>query len=197
MSQRRSDRTRRRRPTVSKEGWRRVAWVGGIAAVIVLAVLVGLNVTSPPPAELAAVETFPDMGTDHIPAGVSPPEYNSDPPTSGPHLDTPAPCGIYRRPVPDVSVLHSMEHGAVVIHYDPSIEPARQAQLEDIARSINGELIVAPRLDMEDELVLTAWTKRLALDRIEENVIRAFAAQFANRSPEGAASCPFQIDEGA
>lgn len=195
MSQPTSD--RRRPKTVGEEGWKRLAWIGGIATIIALAVLVSLNVTAPPPAQLASVETFPDMGTDHIGFGVSPPEYNADPPTSGPHLDTPAPCGIYRQPVPDGSTLHSMEHGAVVVHYDPSIESARRAQIEDIARSIAGELIVAPRPDMEDELVLTAWTKRLAMDTIDENVIRSFAAQFANRSPEGAASCPFQVDDGA
>lgn len=198
MNQRGSDRrTRLRSVIASKEGLRRLGWIGGTVAVIVMAVLIGFNVTAPPPAELAAVETFPDLGTEHIPAGVSAPEYNSDPPTSGPHVDTPAPCGIYRQAVPDVSVLHSMEHGAVVIHYDPSIEPALQAQLEDIARSVGGELIVTPRPDMGDGIVLTAWTKRLSVDGIEENVIRAFVTEFANRSPEGAAACPFQIDQGA
>lgn len=150
---------------------------------------------APPPPELEAVETFPDMGVQHIPAGSPTPEYNSDPPTSGPHDQVPAPCGVYRQPVPDVNQLHSMEHGAVVIQYRPDLPTDQLAELEGIDWSSVDEVIVAPRPDNPAPLVLTAWTKRLLLERVDIEVITAFEREFGNRSPEGGAQCPFQVDE--
>lgn len=177
--------------------WNRIAWLVGGAVVLGLAVIIALSVTAPPPPELEAVDTYPDMGVVHLADGAPVPEYNSDPPTSGPHAAVPAPCGIYRQPVPDISALHSMEHGAVVIQYDPGLEPARRDQIEDIARSLGGEVLVAPRPDNPANIALTAWTKRLLLNEIDETVISAFDAGFANRSPEGGAACPFQVDDSA
>src|SRR5207244_10910721 len=44
---------------------------------------------------------MPDQGNLHIPTADSPPEpYNSDPPTSGPHLPYIAPRGVPPRPLP-------------------------------------------------------------------------------------------------
>lgn len=37
------------------------------------------------------VEAFPDMGVQHLTQGSANPQYISDPPTSGPHGQAPAP----------------------------------------------------------------------------------------------------------
>src|SRR5207245_4681509 len=45
-------------------------------------------------------EQFPDLGNEHIQTATDPHEaYNSDPPTSGPHLPYIAPWGIHTRPI--------------------------------------------------------------------------------------------------
>lgn len=177
---------------------RRLLW-GGVATLLLGgAVAVAVDVGQPeppPPPELEAVETFPDMGVQHLAAGSPIPEYNSDPPTSGPHAQVPAPCGIYRQPVPDPAQLHSMEHGAVVIQYHPDLPPDQLAELEGIDWSPVDEVIVAPRPDNPAPVALTAWTRRLLLDRVDVEVITAFEREFGNRSPEGGAQCPFQVDE--
>lgn len=149
----------------------------------------------PPPPELEAVETFPGLQPVHVPDG-TPAEYNSDPPTSGPHSGTPAPCGIYRQPVPDVNQLHSMEHGAVVVQYDPALSEAEIALIEDIDWGPADEVIVAPRPGNPAPVALTSWTKRLLLDQVDVEVITAFDREFGNiTSPEGAAVCSMQIDD--
>ena len=44
---------------------------------------------------------FDDQGNDHIQTVTEPhPPYNSDPPTSGPHLPYIAPWGIHTEPIP-------------------------------------------------------------------------------------------------
>lgn len=159
---------------------------------------IAMDLTSPeppPPPELEAVETFPDMGVQHLAEGAPAPEYNSDPPTSGPHAQAPAPCGIYRQPVSGVAYLHSMEHGAVVVQYDPNLPQDQVELLEDINWSPAAEVIVAPRPDNTAPVALTSWTKRLLLDEVDMDVVTAFQREFGNRSPEAAAQCPMQIDD--
>jgi hypothetical protein len=162
-----------------------------------VALAVDLAQPEAPPPELEAVEIFPDMGGQHIADGEPAPAYNSDPPTSGPHSATPAPCGIYRSPVPDVSSLHSMEHGAIVVQYDPGLSQTEIEELEEIGRSIGGEIIVAPRPGNPAAVALTAWTKLLLLNQVDSDVISGFEREFGNRSPEPAAQCLFSVDEGA
>lgn len=178
----------------------KLVWIVLVVGILGGAVVLAIDVVQPeppPPPELEAVETTTDMGAQHLAPGEPAPVYNSDPPTSGPHSATPAPCGIYRQPVPDVAYLHSMEHGAIVVQYDPDLSQDQIEELEEIGRDVGGEIIVAPRPDNPAPLALTAWTKRLLLDVVDADVIGGFEREFGNRSPEPAAQCPFQIDEGA
>lgn len=189
---------RGRRPDRGFDLRRWLLWVGVAIVVLGGAVALAIDLTRPeppPPPELEAVETFPDMGVQHLASGSPAPKYNSDPPTSGPHDPSPAPCGIYRRPVPDTGQLHSMEHGAVVIQYHPDLPSDQVAELEGIDWSPVDEVIVAPRPDNPAPVALTAWTKRLLLDQVDVEVLTAFEREFGNRSPEGRAQCPFQVDE--
>lgn len=177
----------------------KLIWVTVVVVVLGGAVLLAIDLTepeAPPPPELEAVETFPDMGTQHLAPGEATPEYNSNPPTSGPHAAAPAACGVYRQPVPDVNYLHSMEHGAIVLQYDPELSQEQIVELEEIGREVGGEIIVAPRPDNPAPVALTAWTKLLLLDEVDGDIITAFEREFGNRSPEAAAQCPFQVDEG-
>lgn len=189
---------RRRPPERGPVLGRRLLW-GGVAVVVLGgAAAVAMDVgrpEPPPPPELAAVETFPDMGVLHLADGAPAPEYNSDPPTSGPHAQAPAPCGIYRQPVPDTAQLHSMEHGAVVVQYHPDLPEDQLAELEGIDWSPGDEVIVAPRPDNPAPVALTSWTRRLLLDQVDVEVITAFEREFGNVSPEGQAQCPLQVDE--
>jgi uncharacterized protein DUF3105 len=54
--------------------------------------------------------------------------YPSIPPASGPHASIPLPAGSYRIPPQVGRVLHSMEHGAVVIWFDPSVASSKVLQ---------------------------------------------------------------------
>src|ERR1051325_8364388 len=69
----------------------------------------------------------PDQGNLHIAAETTPPTraeppapepYNSDPPTSGPHLPYVAPWGVHTRPIPLELQVHNLEDGGVVVQYN-------------------------------------------------------------------------------
>lgn len=172
---------------------RRLLTTGIVALVLVGAVV--FFATRPEPVALANVQTFPSQGQQHIDATAPIPDYNSDPPTSGPHAAAPAPCGIYRQPVPDVTQVHDLEHGVVVIQYDPEATDEERQQLEDFARDAGTHVIVAPREGMAQKIAVTAWTKLMTMDTVDIAAIESFYGQFAQFGPEAGVQCPFQVDE--
>lgn len=182
-------------PTTPRKTSRRIV-IGAaiVAAVVALAVMAS---DQPEPIELGGVETFPDLGAEHIdPAGPTP-SYNSNPPTSGPHAPVSAPCGIYLQVVPDIFAVHSLEHGAVVAWYSDALPEDDVVALQDFARDAGTHIVVAPRADAADPLTLTAWTGLVRLDGFDDGTVQAFYDQFAQAGPERGVPCPVQIDEPA
>ena len=92
------------------------------AAVIIFFLAVGYwlirEYTKPLPGEAVA-----DMGRQHV-TDIFGVNYNSNPPTSGSHFAVWAKSGVYDRFISDGYLLHSMEHGYVVIWYDCSKVPS-------------------------------------------------------------------------
>lgn len=172
---------------------RRFLITGIVAAVLIGAVF--FFATRPEPEALANVQTFPNQGQEHIDPSGPVPAYNSNPPTSGPHAPAPAPCGIYRQPVPDVTQVHDLEHGVVVIQYGSETADEERQQLEDFARDAGTHVIVAPREGMDVKIAVTAWTKLMTMDTVDVSAIEGFYGQFAQFGPEAGVQCPLQVDE--
>ena len=174
---------------------RRLAIGGGIAVILIGAIV--FFATRPPPAALAEIQTFADQGQAHLDVGAPAPDYNSDPPTSGPHAPAAAACGIYREAPPDINLVHDLEHGVIVAYYDPATALEARDELENFARDAGTHVIVAPREGMEAPITLTAWTHMLTLDTFDAAAVDAFYGEFAQRGPEAGVSCPLQVDQSA
>jgi Protein of unknown function (DUF3105) len=77
----------------------------------------------------------PDQDRTHIGGGViaGPPlsAYPTTPPASGPHADVPLPAGVYdAMTLSEVyRSIHSLEHGATVVWYDPAASASAVARL--------------------------------------------------------------------
>lgn len=101
--------------TVSKIFGKLGYWVAGL---IVLGALSASGfwlykeVTKPLPGQEVS-----DMGANHV-TDISGVLYNSDPPTSGPHFSIWAKRGVYDRVLSDGHLIHSLEHGYVIISYN-------------------------------------------------------------------------------
>ncbi len=127
---------------------------------------------------------------------IEPPQYNSNPPTSGPHADRAAACGILRQPVPDVYQIHNLAIGVVVYQYSPALEAAEVERIEELGRGFEDRILVAPRPGMEARVVATAWTKMMQLDAVDEVFLTAFYEEHVGNGPEDG-ECPIEVDEGA
>ena len=129
-------------------------------------------------------EKISDLGGAHIAKGESHPAYNSNPPTSGWHWASVAGGGIKDKPVPDELILHSMEHGAVVVWYREGLEQGKIDQIKEAFNSVSGKKIMLPHKDLDVPVALTSWGYLLKLQTVDEQTIKDFIATNNNRAPE-------------
>ncbi len=125
------------------------------------------------------VKTFPMAGQDHIDPGEQPDNWNSSPPTSGDHLATPLPPGVYDNDQDMRALVHNQEHGYVVILYK-GIPPDQVDQLRQFVEARDGsKLVLAPWSALEaNGVALTAWQNLEILQRVNMDVVQAFVNDF-------------------
>jgi len=133
------------------------------------------------------IETFPNEGNTHHPVGTAI-HYNTDPPTSGDHWPDPQPGGFYTTPIAPQYLVHSMEHGAVIIYYDASfLSAADLAAIQALAAAHPGnfgQVVAVPRSDAAFPVILTAWTHRLRLTTYDQARVDGFISLFLGNGPE-------------
>lgn len=131
----------------------------------------------------------PIQGAGHVPDGTQI-QYNSNPPTSGPHYNNPQPAGIYDNPVPDGNLVHSMEHGAGILWYRPDLSKDTLEALKQVFDSANvSKKIMVPRSSLDVQVALTSWGRLLKIEQFEASdsaKIKQFLETNEDRGPEKA-----------
>jgi hypothetical protein len=125
------------------------------------------------------VKTFPVAGRDHIQPSQQPRNWNSTPPTSGDHLDTPLPAGVYDNEQDPRALVHNLEHGYVVIYYKgiPADQVEQLRQFVE-ARS-SSKLVLAPWSGLESNgVALTAWQNLETMQRVNLDLVQAFVNDY-------------------
>jgi hypothetical protein len=151
-------------------------WAGGAAAAA--AVVAGVFAYRAAVAQPGV--SLPDQGNRHIQTlNETIPPYNSEPPTSGPHLPYVAPWGIHTEPIPRQLQVHNLEDGGVMVQYNcPDGCPDLVAKLKAIVSGYDRQVILAPYPGMKTRLALTAWTRVDAFDDFDEKRVRRFITAY-------------------
>jgi hypothetical protein len=117
---------------------------------------------------------LPDLGNLHIATAETAHEpYNSDPPTSGPHLPYIAPWGVHTRPIPPELQVHNLEDGGVLVQYSCDC-PELVEQLRRVVQRYDKFVILAPYPSMKSRIALTAWTRIDTLEEFDEARVTRF-----------------------
>jgi len=136
-------------------------------------------------------------GRDHTADLAEPIEYQQKPPNSGKHFQVAAEDGAYEQ-APDVKELvHSLEHGRVVIWFKQSLPEEQRANLKALFDEDTYQMLIAPNeTDMPFEVAATAWGRdpaplgtgfTLGCPTYDEGVfdaIRAFKDEHRSKGPE-------------
>ncbi len=114
------------------------------------------------------------------------PSYAVDPPAGGDHLASATRGGVYAgASVPaDGLLVHSLEHGYVVVWHQPGLPTEQRAQLADFGRRHEGDVIVAERAGLPVPVAATAWGHRLLCQGVEEAPLERFFEERVGDGPE-------------
>lgn len=149
---------------------RRRYTIGGVMAIAIAAIVASQFISFGP--DLG--EKVQALAGTHNP----PYTYNTRPPTSGNHLPSPASYGFTSTPLAGNQVVHNMEHGAVVIWFQPG-DDTLAGQVRDLVSAVGSECLVAgPYADMDDTVAVTGWGRILRLDAFDSLQIREFVAAY-------------------
>lgn len=133
----------------------------------------------------------------HVPEG-SPIAYASNPPSSGPHYPVWANFQEYAHPVADGYLVHSLEHGAVVLLYKcpddagdclemvSQLRAVRDAVATDLLcdASVRVRIVIAPRAANDAAVTAAAWGNTYRADCVDASSLAAFVRAHYGRGPE-------------
>ena len=150
-----------------------------------------------------------DQGRQHVPKSEWEKfAYNSNPPTSGPHDSEWIKKGVYKEPQGDGHLVHSLEHGYIIISHSCEIksqitnhklqkEGTESAETERDCLSFvkrlkqrvekdSWKLILIPRKNLDTDFALTAWERidKFNLEEASMERVNDFIDSFRNKGPE-------------
>lgn len=134
------------------------------------------------------VQTYQVEHKNHVDHTVN---YPVTPPVGGDHAAVWQTCGFYDSPIVKEAGVHSMEHGAVWITFQPGL-PAEQVALV-AAYAEQPYTLASPWGDgnLPAPVVLSAWGAQIQLDSLPDPKADAFITQYrqALSAPEPGAPC--------
>jgi hypothetical protein len=166
----------------------------GVGAGLVSLAVVGLAIaaitfaafTKGPGSPPSGTDVFPENDHSHVLGTVT---YDRNPPAGGPHNSIQLNCGVYRTQVPNENAVHSLEHGAVWITYQPSLPAADVASLRQIAVSnyVGSQryVILSPYPGLPAPIVASAWGAQLRLESASDDRLLEFLHYYAGGAQGG------------
>jgi hypothetical protein len=121
-----------------------------------------------------------DEGHEHIPPKSPEPNYKTNPPTSGNHVEPPyqQADGAYSEEPEAIDYVHSLEHGRMEIQYAPSLPEKEQLELKGLYDTMYGATLLFPNKKMPYQVAATTWTNLLGCPEYKGSItldaIRAF-----------------------
>jgi len=144
--------------------------------------------------DIAGVKTYEyPAGQQHVDTAV---EYSESPPVGGPHAPPPswADCTgtVYDIDIRHENAVHSLEHGAVWITYNP--DDVSQDDIDTLAKLVENESgrMMSPYAGLDAPISIQAWGHQLKVDSADDKRIKQFADLLTLNNeftPEPGASC--------
>jgi hypothetical protein len=160
------------------------------------------------PFEACTVTTAREPATSatHV-AACAPLEYPFHPPASGPHFGQWAAFGTYDAPVPWGYLVHSLEHGAIVLAYrcEPdecaavvsALQSIADARVDSLCRGADtpSRFIIVPDPTLDVAIAAVAWEHVYLATCLDLPSLQAFADAHYAQAPED--FCAAGVDRSA
>lgn len=171
---------------LNRPGAKRLVWIAGIVIVGGLSAIVWFSQPE--------IRGVPD-GTQTVAVG-DPLHVDGDihaegeVPAGGAHDAIWQNCGFYAEEIRSENAVHSLEHGAVWITYDPSLSGEDVQSLRRFVKRTE-KVLVSPVAGQSAPIIVTAWATQLELDDPTDLRLEQFVNEFsgASSAPEPGAHC--------
>ena len=140
--------------------------------------------------EIEGLETFDTGPATHV---NTPVDYPQSPPVGGNHDAQWADCTgtVYDVDIRHENAVHSLEHGAVWITYDP--DELSEADVETLAGLVADQSgrMLSPYVGLDAPISIQSWNRQLKVESADDERLEQFADFFTSNpdSPEPGAIC--------
>jgi len=176
---------------------KRLGWIAGVGLVVLL---VGIVLFDQP--EIRGVpegtQTILVTENQHVNGTI----YAANEVPAGGNMDAAwQNCGFYPGQIRAENIMHSMEHGAVWVAFDPELSDDDISSLrrfvsrsEKVLRrfvSRSEKVVVSPVADIGAPVIVSAWGFQLDIDDLEDSRLDQFVNEFsgASSAPEPGGRC--------
>ena len=146
-------------------------------------------------ASIDGLKTFKYASGEHVEGQI---KYASLPPAGGAHNPRWQKCGVYDQPLYDQYAVHSMEHGAVWIAYQPTLPAAELVKLK-AAVAGRSYTLLSPYPGLSAPITASAWNAQVALKSADDARLGTFLSTYEQgpTTPERGAACdgPYSTTE--
>ncbi len=119
-------------------------------------------------------------------------DYASEPPAVGDHYQEWPEDDIYEEAPPTSHVVHTLEHGRILIWLSPDLPEEQRAQFKALYDEDPYHVIVLPREELKQPFAVSAWTgvhnghilRCNDLNDQSWDAIRAFKEKYRDKAPE-------------
>jgi hypothetical protein len=119
---------------------------------------------------------------NHVNTTVS---YPQTPPAGGNHNPVPQTCAVYTTPLANEHAVHSLEHGAVWITYQPDLPAAQVTALKGKVEG-NAYRMLSPFPGLKTPISLQAWGRQIFVQSASDSKIDKFLSAYTQgpQAPE-------------
>ncbi len=120
-------------------------------------------------------------------------DYAQSPPLGGPHDQAWADCTgiVYAEAIREENAVHSLEHGAVWLSYDPALPAADVGVLAGLVDGV-GHTMLSPNPGLSTAVSVQSWGRQLVVESVSDPRLEAFLRIYRmtpELSPEPGATC--------
>jgi hypothetical protein len=143
--------------------------------------------------QISGIKSSSDLKRGHKAGELSYPDEKDTPPVGGDHNDVPQSCQVYTAAIASEHAVHSLEHGAVWITYNP--DTLSKDDLTKLTKDSkvdgNPYVLVSPYPGLKSKLSLQAWGEQVFLDKVTDKRVHRFIDLFASgpQAPEKGGAC--------
>lgn len=141
--------------------------------------------------KIGGLRSVSNLNRNHRDNPMSYPDAKQAPPVGGDHNSVPQSCQVYTAAIASEHAVHSLEHGAVWVTYNP--DKASPGDIKTLKALVEGnpDRLLSPYPGLKKAVSLQAWGEQVFVDKVSDKRVKEFLDLFTKgpQTLERSATC--------